>query len=351
MSPGPYWRPAYIGLGSDLQMPARQIEEAFELLAEIEGSRLVRRSSLYRSTPFGGIEQPDFVNAAAAVLTTLEPSEFFAELQAIEKRQGRERDCARWGPRVLDLDLLVYGGQIIEQPGITVPHPGIAERHFVLLPRGEIAPDLGIPGLGRGDDGGLQRAIAAAGAGNRAIAEQACQPRHQGAAPVGDVGEHREDVGDRHVLRGCDLTVDLGERIGLVGPNGSGKSTLLRILADIEGRDHGDVERPAAAAYLSQHPVLPGETVADALDDAVQWHRLLLQEYEEADEALGEGGRKFIGVMEYDAKAFAATGGWGFEAFAGDSKTERVVSDGGQSCFDCHTSAEASNYVFASYRK
>ena len=76
-----------------------------------------------------------------------------------------------------------------------------------------------------------------------------------------------------------------------------------------------------------------------------------LLEYEEADEALVEGGRKFVGVMEYDAKAFAATGGWGFEAFAGDSKTERVVSDGGQSCFDCHTSAEASNYVFASYRK
>ena len=89
MSPGSHWRPAYIGLGSNLQMPARQVDEAFELLAEIEGSRLVHRSSLYRSTPFGGIEQPDFVNAAAAVLTTLEPSEFFAELQAIEKRTGQ----------------------------------------------------------------------------------------------------------------------------------------------------------------------------------------------------------------------------------------------------------------------
>ena len=149
MSPGPYWRPVYVGLGSNLQMPARQIDDAFDLLAEIEGSRLVRRSSLYRSAPFGGIEQPDFVNAAAAVLTTLEPAEFLAELQAIEKRQGRERDGARWGPRVLDLDLLVFGSQIIEQPGITVPHPGIAERNFVLLPLGEIAPDLVIPGLGR----------------------------------------------------------------------------------------------------------------------------------------------------------------------------------------------------------
>jgi len=88
--------------------------------------------------------------------------------------------------------------------------------------------------------------------------------------------------GDRHVLRGCDLTVDLGERVGLVGPNGSGKSTFLRILADIDGRDHGDVERAAGAAYLSQHPVLPGETVADALDEAVAWHRTLIAEYERA---------------------------------------------------------------------
>ncbi len=99
--------------------------------------------------------------------------------------------------------------------------------------------------------------------------------------------------GDRHVLRGCDLTVDLGERVGLVGPNGSGKSTFLRILADIDGRDHGQVERPAAAAYLSQHPVLPGVTVADALDDAVAWHRQLLREFEAAtvDGKLDESGQ------------------------------------------------------------
>ena len=83
------------------------------------------------------------------MLTTLEPATLLAALQAIEKRQGRERDGARWGPRVLDLDLLVFGGQTIEQPGITIPHPGIAERNFVLLPLGEIAPDLVIPGLGR----------------------------------------------------------------------------------------------------------------------------------------------------------------------------------------------------------
>ena len=149
MSAGLHWRPAYVGLGSNLDMPARQVDEACDLLAEIPGSRLVRCSSLYRSAPFGGIEQPDFVNAVAALLTTLEPAEFLAELQAIEKRQGRERDGARWGPRVLDLDLLVFAGQTVEQPGIVVPHPGIADRNFVLLPLGEIAPDLVIPGLGR----------------------------------------------------------------------------------------------------------------------------------------------------------------------------------------------------------
>ena len=88
--------------------------------------------------------------------------------------------------------------------------------------------------------------------------------------------------GDRYVLRGCDLTVDLGERVGLVGPNGSGKSTFLKILADIDGKDHGTVERPASAAYLSQHPVLPGDTVGDALDEAVAWHRQLLEDYEAA---------------------------------------------------------------------
>jgi 2-amino-4-hydroxy-6-hydroxymethyldihydropteridine diphosphokinase len=143
------WVPAYVGIGSNLQMPARQVDEACDLLAEIPGSRLVRRSSLYRSAPFGGIEQPDFVNAVAALMTTLEPADFLAELQEIEKRQGRERDGARWGPRVLDLDLLVFGSESIDRPGMTVPHPGIAERNFVLLPLGEIAPDLVIPGLGR----------------------------------------------------------------------------------------------------------------------------------------------------------------------------------------------------------
>ena len=149
MSDSLHWAPAYVGLGSNLQKPARQLDEAFDLLAEIPGTRVILRSSLYRSAAFGGIEQPDFVNAVAALLTTLGPPDFLAALLEIEKRQGRDRDGERWGPRVLDLDLLVYDGQVIDRPGLTVPHPGIAERNFVLLPLGEIAPDLVIPGLGR----------------------------------------------------------------------------------------------------------------------------------------------------------------------------------------------------------
>ena len=96
-----------------------------------------------------GIEQPDFVNAVAGLLTTLSARELLAALLDIEKRNGRERGATRWGPRVLDLDLLVYGAEILDEAGITVPHPGIAERNFVLLPLAEIAPQLVIPALGR----------------------------------------------------------------------------------------------------------------------------------------------------------------------------------------------------------
>lgn len=144
-----HWYPAYIGLGSNLQDPARQIEETFELLNQLPRTRLLRRSSLYRSAPFGGIEQPDFVNAAAALLTQLSALDLLQELQRLENKRGRTHGDVRWGPRVLDLDLLVYSTQIIDELGLTVPHPGIAERNFVLLPLGEIAPDLDIVGLGR----------------------------------------------------------------------------------------------------------------------------------------------------------------------------------------------------------
>lgn len=146
---GKHWYPAYVGLGSNLNGPARQIETAMELLAAIRATRLVRQSSLYRSTPFGGVEQPDFVNAAASLLTQLSAQELLLELQRIETDRGRDRGEVRWGPRVLDLDLLVYSDQRIDEPDLVVPHPGIGERNFVLLPLGEIAPGLSIPGLGR----------------------------------------------------------------------------------------------------------------------------------------------------------------------------------------------------------
>ena len=138
-----------VGLGSNLDGPARQIGTAFDMLEAIVQTRVVARSALYRSSPLGGIEQPDFVNAAALLETELGVREFLKQLQEIERARGRERGEIHWGPRVLDLDLLAYGGLSIDEPGLTVPHPGIAVRNFVLLPLREIAPDFEIPGLGR----------------------------------------------------------------------------------------------------------------------------------------------------------------------------------------------------------
>ncbi len=144
-----HWYPAYIGIGSNLDSPARQVRNAFELLDDLPATRVFARSSLYRSAPFGGVEQPDFVNAVAGLLTRLEPQELLTRMQAIQRARGRIDDEVRWGPRVLDLDLLVYSSRMIESDDLTVPHPGIAERNFVLLPLQEIAPELFIPGLGQ----------------------------------------------------------------------------------------------------------------------------------------------------------------------------------------------------------
>lgn len=139
---------AYIGVGSNLDDPDRQVRAAMNRLDEIAGSRVSARSSLYRSEPFGPVAQPDFINAAVSLETLLRPRLLLAELQAIEVELGREPG-ERWGPRRIDLDLLVYGDMVIDEQGLTIPHPGIAERNFVLLPLGEIAPDLVVPGLGR----------------------------------------------------------------------------------------------------------------------------------------------------------------------------------------------------------
>lgn len=144
-----HWYPVYVGLGSNLQGPARQLENAFSLLTAIPETRLISKSSLYRSAPFGGVEQPDYVNAVASLLTCLTAQGLLRELQRIENERGRERNDIRWGPRVLDLDLLVYSNHKIDEPDLSVPHPGIGERNFVLLPLREIASGLDIPGLGQ----------------------------------------------------------------------------------------------------------------------------------------------------------------------------------------------------------
>ncbi|MEJ2316430.1 MAG: 2-amino-4-hydroxy-6-hydroxymethyldihydropteridine diphosphokinase [Gammaproteobacteria bacterium] len=138
---------AYIGLGSNLDNPRNQVVDAFHELAETDGIRLLARSSLYLSEPLGPQDQPDFINAAAAIETTLAPQSLLEALQAIEQRHARKRE-RHWGPRTLDLDLLLYDDEHIRHPDLTVPHPGIAERSFVLLPLQEIAPELVIPGLG-----------------------------------------------------------------------------------------------------------------------------------------------------------------------------------------------------------
>ena len=143
----PHWWPAYIGIGSNLESPADQVRQAFDDLANLRESQLQRTSGLYRSAPMGQQDQPDFVNAAAALLTRLDARKLLIELKKIEDGHGRDRSSGRWGPRTMDLDLLVFGDQSINSEGLVVPHPGIAERNFVLLPLDELAPHLQVPGL------------------------------------------------------------------------------------------------------------------------------------------------------------------------------------------------------------
>lgn len=138
---------AYIGLGSNLADPQARLRCAFTELAQLPQSQLLAQSSLYRSTPMGPQDQPDYINAVAALETALSPLALLAGLQAVETAHQRVRG-ERWGPRTLDLDLLLYADQTIDLPTLTVPHPGLYERNFVLYPLAEIAPGLVIPGVG-----------------------------------------------------------------------------------------------------------------------------------------------------------------------------------------------------------
>jgi 2-amino-4-hydroxy-6-hydroxymethyldihydropteridine diphosphokinase len=143
------WQPAYVGAGSNLSEPRSQVLTALTRLAQLPRTRLTLTSRLYASRPFGPIVQPDFVNAAAGLLTQLPPQALLDELRGIEAAMGRPAERLRWGPRIIDLDLLSYGRERRGDPVLTLPHPGIVERNFVLYPLAEIAPDLELPGLGR----------------------------------------------------------------------------------------------------------------------------------------------------------------------------------------------------------
>jgi 2-amino-4-hydroxy-6-hydroxymethyldihydropteridine diphosphokinase len=140
---------AYIGLGSNLADPVQQVTRALHELESIPQSQLVARSRLYRSAPLGPRDQPDYINAVAAIDTQLGAKALLHHLQDIEQRHGRVRDGERWGPRTLDLDLLIYGDEISSDAELTLPHPGAHERVFVLAPLCAIAPDAQIPGQGR----------------------------------------------------------------------------------------------------------------------------------------------------------------------------------------------------------
>lgn len=137
--------PAYIALGSNLSNPVAQVTAGIEALAMLPDSRLALISSLYRTAPVGIVDQPAFVNAVAMVETALEPRVLLAELLEIERRHGRVRE-ARNGPRTLDLDILVYGDTRWDDAELTIPHPRMSERAFVMVPLAEIAGDLLVPG-------------------------------------------------------------------------------------------------------------------------------------------------------------------------------------------------------------
>ena len=142
---------ASVGLGANLNDPAAQVEYALAELDRLPATRLLARSSLYASAPVGYVDQPDFVNAVAQIETALAPRALLAALLDIEHRHGRERSF-RNAPRTLDLDLLLYGAAHFHEDGLTLPHPRMSERGFVLFPLLEIAPDAVIPGRGRAAD-------------------------------------------------------------------------------------------------------------------------------------------------------------------------------------------------------
>ena len=135
----------FVGIGSNLSEPIKQVNQAiktFQSFSEIED---VRASSLYRTKPLGGMVQPDYINAVVAFTTKLAPFDLLKHLQGMENTQGRVRTGERWSARIIDLDILLYGSQNIAEESLTIPHLGLTERNFVLLPLAELDPDLKLP--------------------------------------------------------------------------------------------------------------------------------------------------------------------------------------------------------------
>jgi 2-amino-4-hydroxy-6-hydroxymethyldihydropteridine diphosphokinase len=147
---------AYIGVGANLGDPLAQCRQGLRLLGEVPGVRLLRRSSWYRTEPVGPADQPWFINAVAEIRTSLSPRELLEAVKAIEERMGR-RTAAHWGPRAIDLDLLLYGQTVLEEPGLIVPHPELHRRRFVLEPLGEVASWVMHPAFGVSIRGLLDR--------------------------------------------------------------------------------------------------------------------------------------------------------------------------------------------------
>jgi 2-amino-4-hydroxy-6-hydroxymethyldihydropteridine diphosphokinase len=143
---------AYLGLGANLGDRETTIRRALHLLGQDGEIEVVAVSTLRETDPVGLVDQPRFLNGVAAVETELAPRDLLRRLLALEQELGRTRTGPRFGPRTIDLDLLVYGNDVVDEPGLTVPHPRLAEREFVLEPLAELEPDLLVPGRGRVSD-------------------------------------------------------------------------------------------------------------------------------------------------------------------------------------------------------
>ncbi|MCM2678758.1 2-amino-4-hydroxy-6-hydroxymethyldihydropteridine diphosphokinase [Echinimonas agarilytica] len=135
----------YIGVGANLNHPVQQAQVAIDALKKLTNSRFIAASPLYCSKPLGPTDQPDYINAVVAIETAMDPEGLLNALQSIEQQQGRQRKDERWGPRTLDLDILLFGNQTIHTPRLTIPHYHMGEREFVLYPLADIAAELVLP--------------------------------------------------------------------------------------------------------------------------------------------------------------------------------------------------------------